>query len=116
MRLVLDVPSVDTVRDYEIGKTIKITQGRSPGSYWSAEVVGVGDEAETGTLGHLGSIKSQGVREYVRRVVIELRSGSRDKLERVRLGVRGISVRDNDYGVAIRSNVIQAFDIKKIND
>lgn len=137
MRLLVDIPSIDTDADYTPGQGIRIQRGNyraSVGDWkakttWHADVIATDKdsrllakqvqssmpESSSGTIGGLAPIEHRNDRqEWVRRVVIELRSDmSPERMERIRPG-KEIQVYD-EYSHRVRAEVIMAYDIKKFD-
>lgn len=116
MRLVLDVPGVDTTKKYTPGETLELVHVRGIGPTYHANVVSRGDvESNVGAVGEAGPIErnpSYGG-EYVRRAMVEFRATSSRKLERLELGDNTISVTENYRGERIRNKIVQLFSIKR---
>lgn len=137
-RLTVEVPSIDTEDEYEIGQGLRIQKGMDrstgrhntkPGDTWHAEVVAKsrssGDmplqrttettettEGERGNFSGLPPITHDGRSEYVRRVVVELRSDIRGRVERAEDGLQVYTLNSEK----VRSKVLKVFDIKDMID
>lgn len=121
MLLLVEIPSIDTNRDYTVGQTLRIQKGRGlpPSETWHAEVVATHNVATKSvpdpgsTIGSLPPIASHGRAEYVRRIVVELRATSRSILERMHPGrADNVQVIDNYSGNYVDAEVLKSFDIK----
>lgn len=123
MRLVLDVPGIDTNQTYHVGEHITLQRDNGPTYFGYVTEMGSTPrqpavEQPAVVTGNADAIESEGTygHEFVRRALVEFRSTDRRKIERLATGNQSVRVSEREYGSPLRTRIKQLFNIKEVTE